>query len=136
MKILEGEKLNIINNFAKQGDTAFDKGDFKGQLEFYKKAWNAIPEPKKDWDVSDWIMGSIAEAYYLQKDYDTALKYFLETLKCINGERGFINFRIGQIYFNKDEIDNATKYFQKAWDLSEGRAFQDEDSKYLYFLKK
>lgn len=136
MKILEGEILKEIENFANQGDLAFEKKNFKVQEEFYKKAWEIIPEPKKDWDVSDWILGSIAESYYLQKEYATALKYFLETLECVDGNNSFINFRIGQLYFNKNKTEEATKYFQKAWNLSEGRAFQDEDPKYLYFLKK
>ena len=47
-----------------------------------------------------------------------------------------INFSLGRTYFDKDEAESAKDYLQKAWDLSEGRAFKDEDPKYVSFLKK
>ncbi len=134
---IEGEQLKIIDGFTDQGDEAFEKEDFDGYIRFYKKAWGAIPEPKEEWELANAVMGGIAEGYYLKGDYDIALEYFKKALTCYRGDvDSFINFRIGQIHYDKGDLGNSMSFLQKAWDLSEGRAFEDEDPKYLNFLKK
>ncbi len=130
-------EAKAIFAYTDQGDTATDKKDFSSAIEFYKKSWDAIPEPKRDWDLSHWVMSCIGGGYYEAGDYHHAIEYLEQALTCYRGDvDSEINFSLGQAYFDKGDVEKSTTYFQKAWDLSEGRAFEDEDPKYLSFLKK
>ncbi len=130
-------EAKAIFAYTDQGDTATDKNDFSRAIEFYKKAWNAIPEPKKEWELSHWVMSCIGGGYYETDDYHHAIEALEQALTCYRGDvNSEINFSLGQTYFDKGDVEKATVFFQKAWDLSEGRAFEDEDPKYLNFLKK
>ncbi|MCF6345556.1 MAG: tetratricopeptide repeat protein [Thiomicrorhabdus sp.] len=130
-------EAKAIFSFGDLGGLAYEKEDFESAIQFYQKAWDAIPEPKKEWDLAHWIMNSIGEGFYDLGKLDQAIEYLKEALTCYRGDvDSRINFSLGRAYYDKDSIEQATLFLQTAWDLSEGRAFQDEDSKYLYFLKK
>lgn len=129
-------EAKAIFAFTDQGDEAIEKNNFNSAIEFYKKAWGAIPEPKKEWDLAHWVMSCIGGGYYEKKDYEHAIEYFQQALTCYRGDvDSEINFSLGQAYYDKGDTEKATAFLQKAWNLSEGRAFEDEDPKYLSFLQ-
>lgn len=131
------QKALAIFSYTDQGDEAIEKNDFDSAISFYKKAWEAIPKPKKEWELAHWVMSCIGVSYYDNNDYNKAIKYLKEGLTCYQGnENSLIDFTLGQAYYDKGEKEKSVEFLQKAWDLSEGRAFQDEDPKYLFFLKK
>lgn len=130
-------EAETIFAYTDQGDEAIERDDFDGAVSFYKKAWDAIPEPKKEWELAHWVMSCIGGVYYDKGDFNHAIEYLEQALTCYRGDvDSEINFSLGRTYFDKDEAESAKDYLQKAWDLSEGRAFKDEDPKYVSFLKK
>lgn len=130
------EAQEIFSN-TDQGDEAVETENFDGAVFFYKKAWDAIPEPKNEWELAHWVMSCIGGSYYDGGDYDHAIEYLSLALTCYRGDiDSEIHFSLGRSYFDKGDMKNAQGYLQKSWDLSEGRSFKDEDPKYLCFLKK
>ena len=57
-------EAETIFAYTDQGDEAIERDDFDGAVSFYKKAWDAIPEPKKEWELAHWVMSCIGGVYY------------------------------------------------------------------------
>ena len=137
MTEISAELQTEINQIAKAGDAEANKGNWAGQIERYKTVWEMIPEPKNGWDGGTWIIGGIAEAFYQLKDFAQAKEFFQKGLNCHRGEQNsFLQLRLGQIFSDEENFEQATFHLKKAWDLSEGRAFTGEPKKYRDFLLK
>lgn len=137
MTTLDKELSARITRLAEEGDREGEKENWDGQIEKYLQAWELVPEPKYEWDGGTWITSGIAEGFFQKKNYQGAKPYFHEGLKCYRGEQhSFILLRLGEIYYDEGDLDQARQYLCRAWDISEGREFVDEPKKYRDFILK
>lgn len=102
----------------------------------YDAAWNLLPEPKGQWSSALWILGSISEAAFHGGFYGTvieSLEYAM--LSCPDAVGNpLLHLRLGQAYFEKDQLDSAANELVRAYMHEGEEIFSDEDEKYLTFL--
>ena len=70
MKDLEDPKIESeINSFVEKGNEFHDEKKYAEALEQYQKAWKALPEPKLEWELANWISACMYSAYFDLADY-------------------------------------------------------------------
>jgi len=91
----------------------YEKGNYQTALDGFKKL-----EHDKGFDKV--VPFYIAQIYYLQKDYDNAIKYALPLVKDGTKERqADMNRIIADSYYGKKEYGKSIPYYNKSIDLSE-----------------
>ena len=82
MKGLEDPKIESeINSFVEKGNEFHDDKKYVEALEQYQKAWQALPEPKLEWELANWISACIYSAYFDLAVYAEAKKWGETTLR-------------------------------------------------------
>lgn len=103
--------IHKVSKLSDDGDNLLEQGNQKKALIKYFEALKLIPEPKFNWNISRYLYISIGDAYYLCKNYNEALLYMQNALKCPYGvDDAFINLRIGQCLYEQDNFEAAKKY--------------------------
>lgn len=138
MKDLNPAIRDEIDKLFIRSKGKLDSGDTTGAIQDAEMAWNILPEPKFDWDVSQSFTHALAETYRDTGDFQNSLnlmqKFFASgTIESYEDGSRFI---LGTIYFEMNDEENAKKWFAEANRISKGRCFQGEDKKYLTFYKK
>lgn len=116
--LLNGLELNPNTQriYASLARTHLYIGDDNGAVDILQKAINLEPEhPESHWNL--------AEAYYLNKDFESAKKNFEKALELgynINDPIGF--GKLSQVYFETGEHEKAIEWYRKVVELSPGDA--------------
>lgn len=126
---------NEINDFICSSN---DLTDIEDKLATKLKAWDLIPEPKTSWvEPTSAVANGISGVYEEKGDYKTALDWILIALKAREKEPDAAVFcDAGVIYFELDDMENAYKYFQLAYDELRYQPFSYRDKKYWQFYKQ
>lgn len=133
---LENNLYNQIIKLSEEGDEYIDKDEFEKAVEKYQAALNMIPSPKYDWEASTWLYTALGDAFYLNSQYQEALNYFCEALKCDGGlANPFILLRMGQCFYETDNLNKAKEYLLQAYMLEGEEIFEEEDDKYTQFIQ-
>jgi tetratricopeptide (TPR) repeat protein len=107
-------------------------GDAAEAVRLAEDAWNQLPDPKFEWDVS-WSYTLALGCVYR----DSA--HFSEALKLLDAlfESGSVqpyqdgpSFLRGTIYYEMGDMVNARKWLGEANRISKGRCFREEPKKY------
>ena len=134
-KINDSIYIKIVA-LCKQGDQYADEDKFYQAIHQYKQAFTLIPSPLEDYEASTWVLVAIGDAYWLAKDYKESLKSFRRAMLCTNAiENPFIHLRIGQIQFELENLTVAQEELTLAYMGAGEKIFEDEDPKYLEYLK-
>ncbi len=135
--VLEDEVYDKIQEYCENGDEYVNAYDFDKAIEEYKKALDILPEPKTDWEASTWVYCALGDVYYLKDEYDLALDYLFEVLKCPDGlGNPFVSLRIGQCFYEKNNFDKAKEFLLQAYMMEGTDIFADEDEKYYNCIEK
>jgi len=107
-------------------------GDAAEAVRLAEDAWNQLPDPKFQWDVSWSYTRALARVYR-----DTG--HFAEALALLDAlfqsgtlqhfEDGPLFWR-GTIYYEMGDMVNARKWLAEANRISKGRCFREEPKKY------
>lgn len=125
-----------ISQLSAEGDVLAEKSEFENAISKYNEAWEIVPEPKNDWEASTWLLAAIGDACFLSGFYTSGIEAFQYALTCPNGkDNPFINLRLGQCLFEKQDLTNATEYLSRAYMLEGKDIFTQESPKYFEFLK-
>jgi tetratricopeptide (TPR) repeat protein len=136
MAELDDEILEEITSLCKQGDAFIEQEEFPAALRKYWQAWDVLPEPQLDWEAATWILGAIGDANFINNDFVAGRDNLTMAMRC-PGAIGnpFLHLRLGQCQFELGDLNRAADELARAF-LPEGESiFQEEDSKYLAFLK-
>ena len=74
-----------------------------------------------------WLNASIGDAYYQMKAYDKAREAFLDALNFPGEINPFIYYRLGQIEYKKNNIDESLDYLTRAYMLDGEDIFKLDD---------
>jgi tetratricopeptide (TPR) repeat protein len=112
-------------------------GDASGAIEDTETAWNMLPDPKFDWDVSKSFTHAVAKRYRDAGLFQKALHLMNDLFDSgtVKSYQDGPRFVLATIYFEMNDLDNAEKYFSEANQISKGRCFRGEDEKYHRFHK-
>lgn len=119
---------------GRQADAAKSDDD---ALQLYLEAWSVVPEPRFRWEGGTWIWNCIADIYIKKKSYSDALKAAENASKSHRGdEDSDTEMLLGIIYLDGyQDLSAARVHFERAWVLSEGRAFEGQPKRYRDVLK-
>jgi len=133
---LDDKTYEQIMELSDEGNELIDEGKFHESIEVLKKALNLIPQPKDIWEASTWIYATLGDASFLANDYEACLNYMFEALKCPGGiGNPFILLRIGQCFFELDNMYKAKEYLLQAYMLEGEEIFEPDDEKYFELIK-
>ncbi|PCJ55342.1 MAG: hypothetical protein COA79_21100 [Planctomycetota bacterium] len=130
-----------INTLMEKVNLEWELKNYETSLNYLKDSWNLLPSPKTDFDDSYHIVELIISLYLenlnLPLEAKNWVKIFYEcdTARIDSGERHFVD---GKTEYALGNIESSMILFSKAYKLSEGRCFIDEDPKFktLYFKNK
>jgi len=138
MQPLDVSIRDQIDALLKQAKQEILNGDKAGGIKTAESAWEKLPAPKFDWDVSKSFAHSLAKFYKNTGDFDSATKLMTEMFDsgAVKDHQDGPRFVFATIYYEKGDVDLAMKWFAEANRISKGRCFQGENSQYLEFFKK
>lgn len=136
MPELDDKIHELIQRRCAQGDQQAELEDYPLALNFYWKAWDLLPEPKSDWDAATWILAAIGDANFMGGDFEAGRDNLSNAMHC-PGAIGnpFLHMRLGQCHFELGHLDRAADELTRALMGAGEEMFEDEDPKYLAFLK-
>ena len=127
-----------ISRLLDEGDDLLHDGHYEKALSRYRTAWDRLPEPREDQPVALSILAAIADVHFFRGDFAKAKTVLMKSLWCSHGEPigiPYIRLRIGQCLFELGNLKEAGNWLAPAY-LLEGKAlFEQDDPKYLDFLK-
>lgn len=136
MNELTDEVYEQITEFCEEGNIYVERHMFDDAIQKYKLALDLIPEPITYWDASTWVYVAIGDTYYLMNEFQLAVNNLLESLKCPGGiGNPFIMLRIGQCFFELDDLERAKNYLLQAYMFEGYEIFADQDYKYFELIK-
>lgn len=113
-----------------------EQGQFQQAEQVYQAALALIPEPKHAFWETTRIYVGFGEIHFVQGQFEQAAHFYQE---CMKMPEGFINpfvlLRRGQIAFEQDDAITAAEHLTRALMLEGTEIFDEEDPKYLDFLK-
>jgi len=125
-----------IARLCERGDQLAANGVFDEALKLYQNALDMLPAPKKDWEAALWIYAAIGDSHFLSGDFASAKTTFTEAISNVGGHGNpFLHLRLGQTHYELDDMDAAAEELTRAYGLEGLELFQEDDVKYLDFLK-
>jgi len=136
MSNLPEETHRQIARLCERGDQLAANGVFDEALKLYQNALDMLPEPKKDWEAALWIYAAIGDSHFLSGDFASAKTTFAEAITNIGGQGNpFLHLRLGQTHYELENMDAAAEELTRAYGLEGVEIFQEDDVKYLDFLR-
>ncbi len=139
LQALTDKVYDQIDELSEKGNAYYDNENYAKAIKTWEQALALIPHPQNAYSESQWLETSIGDAYFLIEDYTNALKH----LQCAKAnieesayENPFIMLRMGQVLFEHKQIDEAKEYLLRAYMFEGEDIFEDEDEKYVAFLKQ
>lgn len=124
-----------LNRLCAAGNDLVEQGRFDTAVTRFNDAWELVPEPKKDWEASTWILTAIGDCYWRLRDLKSARPVLEYALQCPGGPgNAYIHLRLGQVLFDAGESDLAADRLMRAYMSAGAEIFAAEDPTYLQFL--
>jgi tetratricopeptide (TPR) repeat protein len=135
-KILDDKIYRQITRLTGQGDELVETGEYRQALALYLKALDLVPDPIDEWEASTWIFAAIGDCYFLLRDFENARAAFNDAMHC-PGAIGnpFLHLRLGQSQLEIGNDVRAADELMRAYMGGGPEIFEDEDGKYLAFLR-
>ena len=125
-----------VKRLCATGDTAANRGDYHEAIGWYERALALLPSPVTQWEAATWIFAALADAKFSIGDSEGALRSLDRAMESPNSlGNPFLHLRRGQALFELGRKDEAANELARAYMLEDEDIFDDEDPKYLEFLK-
>ncbi|MGV6861420.1 MAG: tetratricopeptide repeat protein [Putridiphycobacter sp.] len=136
MEELDDKVYAEIQEKCATGDQFAEEGNYQNALTEYWSAFDLVPEPKTNWNTSTWILTAIGDANFLSGDYQAGVSNLSNAMHCPEAiGNPFIHLRLGQCQFETGNLDRAADELTRAFAIEGENIFEQEDEKYLTFLK-
>ncbi|MET3395810.1 tetratricopeptide (TPR) repeat protein [Variovorax sp. 1140] len=135
-KQLPDDVFKELTLLCKEGDALVATSDFEAARGRFVAALRLLPEDHRQWEAATWIYVAIGDTHFRTKNFDKALKCFLNAVQCPQGlGNPYIHLRLGQIYFEQEYFDKAADELTRAYMGAGLKIFMEDDPKYLEFLE-
>jgi len=125
-----------IQTMLEEAEELLDNEQDVEALEIFQKAWEQLPEPKADHDLSLEILAAITDCHFFLENWE-ACRDTIQLAFQSGAEPSELYFRLrlGQALYELGEEAEASNWLVPVY-LEEGRdPFEDEDPKYLEFFQ-
>ncbi|WAB96303.1 hypothetical protein OSW16_17280 [Pseudomonas putida] len=131
------DHLDRIKELATSGRKAWLAGNLELAEHDFLASWDAIPEPKLEYDFSQTASYGITIFYRSTGQIEKA-KLWLNIARSSYGageaSEEYISFLEGTILFENNELERAYELFYPQYKKYGKRAFEGEDKRYLHFV--
>jgi len=126
-----------LTRLTEDGNVLADASDSAGALACFRAAWELLPEPRLDWDAALWLLVSIGDMEFQLGHYERARQELMSAVKHFEEApaNSFIRLRLGQVLFELAKDEEAASWLAGAYLMEGKRIFENEDPKYLAFIK-
>jgi tetratricopeptide (TPR) repeat protein len=126
-----------ITSLSEDGDLLVEQGRYTEARALFESAWEQLPEPQLDWQAAFWLLIAIGDTHFLSGDFSAGRTSFMKAVKWFDEARGnpFACMRLGQCMFELGELSEASHWLAGAYLLEGVSIFENDDSKYLRFIK-
>ncbi|MFC4160336.1 tetratricopeptide repeat protein [Chitinimonas lacunae] len=136
MSILPSILHEPIEALCEQGDKLFEQGNYGAALQKYQEAETLLPSDRERWEATTWVMAALGDARFFLGDIEGAAEAFATAQRCPNGlGNAFIHLRLGQCELELMRPERALEQLAEAYRQGGIEIFEDEEDKYLDFLK-
>ena len=126
----------LVDTLCREGDRFAGVDQFDDAIEKYQAAWDLLPAPQNRWPAATWILVSVGDAYFGLKEYGTGAEILLDAIDYPDGEANpYLYLRLGQCLLESGQLDDAADALEEAFRRGGEALFEDEDPKYLVFVK-
>jgi tetratricopeptide (TPR) repeat protein len=125
-----------IKRKCKRGNALAEQERYSEALAEYWAAWDLLPDPQTQWEAATWILAAVGDANFLSGDFAAGRENLSMAMHCPDAiGNPFLHLRLGQCQFELGNLERAADELARAF-LVEGKVlFEDEDPKYLDFIK-
>lgn len=125
-----------VKKLCKEGDSFAENKEDAKALDKYYDAWDLLPDNKNDWEAATWILGSIGEIYFKNAKFEKSKSSYESAVHSAGGlGNPYLHLRLGQSHFELGDKDKAGDELMRAFMGADEEIFEDEDPKYLKYLK-
>jgi hypothetical protein len=126
-----------VERLFAEGESFADEQQDEQALARFQASWDLLPEPKTDWEPALRILVAIADSYFYLGHWQGCFKTLQRAVKGCGGalENPFVRLRMGQSLFELGDLREAANWMVFAYLLEGTQLFEDQDPKYLAFLK-
>ncbi|WP_166246576.1 hypothetical protein [Paenibacillus turpanensis] len=138
MAILQSPIKEKFESLIKKSNDQFENGKHNDSIITLEEAWGLLPEPKGIYSEESFhLVKDIIDTCFVIKDFKKAKEwsdkiYLTGFARKDTGKKEFMS---GKVAFELGDVELAKEFFSIANKKSEGRCFEDEDSKYLKCFK-
>lgn len=123
---LDSELQDQFFSIKREGSACWRNGDWSGLKDKMLEAWNLIPEPKLQYNMSYLAAWMICEALLQLRDFESSKEWIenhnkADLNRVDSGEREFME---GRFLFAQGLLKEAKTKFQIAYQKSDGRLFK------------
>lgn len=128
--------LNKINELLVSGERLADAGQYSDALPDLQAAWDALPEPKNDQELSVQILAAIADCHFYSREWHECCETVQYAFHCgADLDNPFFRLRLGQSLYELGDEQEAANWLAPVY-LMEGRTpFEIDGLKYLEFFR-
>lgn len=127
----------VIRKTAK-GNRVESYGDAKRAEKIWRRAYDAIPEPKNQFEQSVWLEIFLGDVFFSSQAYAEALPFFQSAYSNISGKgksNPYLQLRLGACLLETGQHKEALNHLWYAYEMEDGQFFRGTDTKYFDFLK-
>lgn len=138
MAVLNKDLQEKIDNLEELAYTKFNENKIEEAFKLGQEAWDLYPEPKENWNEAYNTAKYIVNNSFTVKDLNrvnTWLNNMILVNNNLHKSDDELKYYIGKYYFEIGEYEEALNYLKKVVKETGFRYFEDEDPKYLDFIK-
>jgi tetratricopeptide (TPR) repeat protein len=126
-----------VERLLAEGEECADEGRDAEALARFQAAWDLLPEPKAECEPALRVLAAIADSYFHLGNWPACYKTLQTAVKNwdVALENPFIRLRMGQSLFEMGDLREAGNWMVPAYVTEGKRLFEDEEPKYLAFVK-
>ena len=126
-----------ITALTERGNQESEAGRFRAAMAVFSQALDLIPEPQEDWEAATWVLTALGDCAFQIGDFAAAHGYLTRAVRSPEGlGNPFIHLRLGQAQLELGNEARARDELARAYMGGGPEIFEDEDAKYLAFLRR
>lgn len=135
-KALPPEVLATVENEGALGHAAWKRGDLEEAESHFLRLWEAIPEPKLEFDRAGILARGVTVFYRDTRQFDKAKAWLPLVSEAYGPSNPLPNFLAGTVYFESGDLDRAFELFHKLYAEYGARPFQGNEQYLAFYLHR
>jgi tetratricopeptide (TPR) repeat protein len=133
---LDDHIFQEITRLSEEGNLLAEQSLFVEAKAKFIEALKLLPTPHSNWEAATWLYVGIGDMHFSLRDYEKMMFCFINAVQCPGGlGNPFIHLRLGQAYFELQQLDKAADELTRAYMGAGFDIFTEDDAKYLDFLE-